>query len=264
VQPRHPEQTSDALGAAAVQLGPRVVALAAWLSKGLGLSAGKIARVLAHLGVAVTPGGVTQAVARAARRAAPTYAALIDGIQASPVVAPDETGWRVAGRRAWLWAFVGQGVVCYRIAAGRGFDDAAVVLGEGFAGVLERDGWAPYRKFTRAAPAARPGRAAGSGAARTRPGRVRPCHPRHGQGPVSPTRHTPRPKVRYRVMVAELVGDTATVVMETTGAGFHAAVGEPADGRLLAQHGVGGESHLLEHLAQLIADHPTGRHRHIR
>jgi hypothetical protein len=30
----------------------------------------------------------------------------------------------------------------------RGFQDAAAVLGEGYAGVLERDGWAPYRKFT--------------------------------------------------------------------------------------------------------------------
>jgi len=38
----------------------------------------------------------------------------------------------------------------YRIAAHRGYDDAKAVLGEGFAGVLERDGWAPYRKFTHA------------------------------------------------------------------------------------------------------------------
>jgi hypothetical protein len=29
---------------------------------------------------------------------------------------------------------------------------------------------------------------------------------------------------------------------------------------LRAEHGVGGPPHLLEHLAQLIADHPTGRH----
>jgi len=150
VQPRHPQQTSDALGAAAVQLGPRAVALAAWLSKGLGLPAGKIARLLGHLGVTVTPGGVVQAVARAARRAAPTYQALIEGVKASPVVAPDETGWRVGGRRAWLWAFAGQGITVYRIAAGRGFDDATAVLGAGYAGVLERDGWAPYRKFTAA------------------------------------------------------------------------------------------------------------------
>jgi len=93
---------------------------------------------------------VTQAVARAARRAQPTYRALIEGVRASPVVAPDETGWRVAGRKAWLWAFVGAGVTVYRIAPGRGFDDAAAVLGSDYAGVLERDGWAPYRRFTSA------------------------------------------------------------------------------------------------------------------
>jgi len=151
VQPRHPEQTSDALGAAGVQVGPRAVALAAWCSKGLGLSAGKVARLLGQLGLALTPGGVTQAVARAARRCQPTDAALVEGVRHSPVVAPDETGWRVGGRRAWLWAFAGQGITVYRIAAHRGFDDAKAVLGEGFAGVLERDGWAPYRKFTAAA-----------------------------------------------------------------------------------------------------------------
>src|SRR6266568_3196953 len=109
IQPRHPEQTSDALGAAGVQVGPRAVALAAWASKGLGLPAAKVARLLGQLGLKVTPGGVVQALHRAARRAAPTYQALVDGIQASPVVAPDETGWRVAGRRVWLWAFAGQG-----------------------------------------------------------------------------------------------------------------------------------------------------------
>jgi transposase len=151
VQPRHPEQTSDALGAAGVQVGPRAVALAVWASKGLGLPAAKVARLLGQLGLKVTPGGVVQVLHRAARRATPTYRALVDGIRASPVVAPDETGWRVAGHKAWLWAFAGQGVVVYRIAQGRGFGDAAVVLGEAFVGVLERDGWAPYRQFTTAA-----------------------------------------------------------------------------------------------------------------
>ena len=36
----------------------------------------------------------------------------------------------------------------YRIQPGRGFDEAAAVLGADFAGVLVRDGWAPYRRFT--------------------------------------------------------------------------------------------------------------------
>jgi transposase len=150
VQPHHPAQTSDALGAAGAQLGPRAVALASWLSKGLGISTGKIARLLAQLGIQVTAGGVGQAVARAARRAQPTYQALVAGVRASPVVAPDETGWRVGGRRAWLWAFVGEQVTVYRIAGGRGYQDAAQVLGADYAGVLERDGWAPYRRFAAA------------------------------------------------------------------------------------------------------------------
>jgi transposase len=147
VQPRRPNQTSDALGAAGAQLGPRAVALAAWLSKGLGVPAAKIARLLGQLGLRVTPGGVTAAVARAARRAQPTYQSLTAGVRASPVVAPDETGWRVGGGKAWLWAFVGDQVTVYRIACGRGYQDATEVLGEDYAGVLERDGWAPYRRF---------------------------------------------------------------------------------------------------------------------
>lgn len=133
VQPRHPEQTSDALGAAGVQLGPRAVALAVWLSKGLGLPAAKVARLLDQLGLQLTPGGVVQALHRAGRRAIQHgtrwWTASRPARSWRPVVASDETGWRVAGHRAWLWAFAGQGVVVYRIAQGRGFDDAKVVLG---------------------------------------------------------------------------------------------------------------------------------------
>jgi hypothetical protein len=80
---------------------------------------------------------------------------------------------------------------------------------------------------------------------------------------VSATRRT-RPPVRYRVTVTELVDDTATVVMDATGAGFHAAVGDLDHARLRAEHGIGGPPHLLEHLAQLIADNPTGPHNQTR
>src|SRR5438093_11430327 len=39
----------------------------------------------------------------------------------------------------------------YAIQPGRGFDQAAALLGAEFAGVLVRDGWAPYRQFEQAA-----------------------------------------------------------------------------------------------------------------
>ena len=44
IQGRHPEQTSDALGRAAVQLGPNVLGLATELKHDLGVSYGKVAR----------------------------------------------------------------------------------------------------------------------------------------------------------------------------------------------------------------------------
>jgi transposase len=149
-QGRHPFQTSDALGAAACMLGPRAVALASELNKELGLSAAKTARALARFGIEITAGGVVQAIARQARALEPTYQALIEGARASAAVAPDETGWRINGQKAWLWAFAGENITVYVIAEGRGYEHAAGVHGADFSGVLERDGWAPYRQFTAA------------------------------------------------------------------------------------------------------------------
>jgi transposase len=148
-QGRHPFQTSDALGAAGSMLGSRAVALATQLNKELGLSPQKTAKALARFGIQITAGGVVQAVARQARALEPTYGALIEAVRASAAVSPDETGWRVAGRKAWLSVFVGDGVTVYLI-AGRGYEDAERILGENFSGVLERDGWAPYRRFANA------------------------------------------------------------------------------------------------------------------
>jgi transposase len=152
VQSRHPLQTSDALGAGATQLGPQVVATTAHLHKECGLPLGKIARFYQqHFGLTVTPGGLVQALHRAARQAAPTYTALLDTVRQSAVVTSDETGWRVGGELHWLWVAATPSTTVYAIQPGRGFDEAAALLGADFAGVLVRDGWAPYRRFDQAA-----------------------------------------------------------------------------------------------------------------
>ena len=151
VQGRHPLQTSDALGAAGVQLGPNVAALTAELHTESGLPLGKTARVLrTRFGLHVTKGGLVRLLHRTADAAAPAYAALCEQVRRSPVVTPDETGWRVDAARHWLWAFATPETTVYSICAGRGFADAASVLGADFAGVLVRDGWAAYRGFEHA------------------------------------------------------------------------------------------------------------------
>lgn len=148
VQGRHPRQTSNALGAAASQVGPQVLGLAADLHKGMGLSLEKVSGLFDRaFGLSITRGGVCLGIQRLARVAAPTYHALVQQVRLAPAVAVDETGWKVAGLLEWLWVFVTAQVTVYAIQPGRGFEQAAAVLGEDFAGRLLRDGWAPYRKF---------------------------------------------------------------------------------------------------------------------
>ena len=144
-------QTSDALGAAGAQLGPNVAALVAELHTGMGLPLAKVSEHLkTKFGLDVTPGGLVHLLHRTARAAAPAYAALCEQVRHSPVVTPDETGWRVNALRHWLWAFATPETTVYAICDGRGFADAAAVLGPDFAGVLVRDGWVAYRGFKHA------------------------------------------------------------------------------------------------------------------
>ena len=151
VRGRDARQTSTATGAAASQVGPRALAWAAWLHTGLGVPFGKVATILGTgFGLAITPGGLVQALHRVAARSAPTYHALVTAVRESRVVAPDETGWKVGGRLWWLWVFVTREVTVYAIQPGRGYAQAAAILGPAYAGVLVRDGWAPYRKLSHA------------------------------------------------------------------------------------------------------------------
>jgi transposase len=151
VQGRHPLQTSDALGAASVHLGPRALTLAADLSKHIGTSFGKVRSIFrTTFCLSISRGGLSQALDRVGGTLAPTYQALVEQVQRSPVVAVDETGWKVGGYLLWLWAFVTPEITVYRIMDGRGYDEACEVLGHDFDGILLRDGWAPYRQFEEA------------------------------------------------------------------------------------------------------------------
>jgi transposase len=151
LQGRHERQTSDALGAASSQLGPRSVAMAVHLQKEMGLSYGRVQAVfLAAFGIEVTRGGLAHAIQRAARRLTPTYDGIVEALKTTRTITPDETGWRVNGESAWLWIFVGDHLVVYNIAVGRSFEDATLVLPADYAGQLVRDGWSAYLGYTEA------------------------------------------------------------------------------------------------------------------
>ena len=151
VQGRHTLQTSDALGAAASQLGPDLQATIVQLNKDAGLSHGKIQRLMKTVfGIELSRGGSVQAMLRTARRCAPVYQALVRAMPTQNAVTPDETGWRIGGLLAWLHVFVAQRITVYAIDRKRGVEVAASILGWNYAGALIHDGWAPYDGFGRA------------------------------------------------------------------------------------------------------------------
>ncbi len=151
VQGRDPRQTSDALGAAAVQVGPQALALAVKMNKGLGMPHGDVAAVLQDgFGLRVHRSTICRAVERVARRGEATWHALRDAARRSRVNAIDETGWNVEAQLRWLWVVVSEQVTFCDILPGRGFEQAAALLGADYDGWLTHDGWAVYYKFLRA------------------------------------------------------------------------------------------------------------------
>lgn len=142
---RHPLQVSQAAGAAGVHLGPRALSLAAELRHDLGLTVRKACRVLKHgFGLRVSPGGLTQALARVAERLEGAYEGLVPRLRASPAVYADETSWWVGGPGYWLWVFTTPRCTLYKIEGRRGQAVVDEVLGEGFQGVLVSDCLSSY------------------------------------------------------------------------------------------------------------------------
>jgi transposase len=145
VRSRHPEQTSQATGAAGVMVGPRAKALAADLKHRLGGSYGKVSETLKDaFGLQVCRSGWCQADQRLAETARPVYQELIEAVRRSSVAHADETGWRIGTLSAWLWVFANQEVTVYAIRDNRSSDVVVQILGKEFKGVLASDCFLAY------------------------------------------------------------------------------------------------------------------------
>jgi transposase len=148
VRSTHPVQVSVARGAAGTHLGTRVLALATFLNKHLGLPMRKTCRVLKQLGgLAISPGGLSQALDRVATRSEAAFDRLVAGLRHQPAVYVDETGWWLGGAGRWLWGFTTPERTVYRIDARRGRDVVLETLGEPFGGVLISDCLASYENL---------------------------------------------------------------------------------------------------------------------
>jgi transposase len=151
VQGRHELQTSDALGAAASQIGPEAQAAATVLHTQMGLSHGKVAAVFDTLfGIDLTRGASAQINLRAAARLEPDYQLILNDLPTSEQIAADETGWRIGGQPAWLHVWVGDRATAYGIDSQRSAAVLERVIGVDWDGILSHDGFASYGRFAEA------------------------------------------------------------------------------------------------------------------
>lgn len=148
IQGRHPLQTSDAIGAAAPQLGPDTQAMIALLKDKVGVSYGDVQTILKDFfDISLSWGGGAQIVLRAADRVEAAYRGIQVVMRRSRIVYPDETGWKVAGLLQWMWVFVARRATLFVIRPSRGYDVPEGILGSDWSGKMIHDGWSPYNRF---------------------------------------------------------------------------------------------------------------------
>jgi transposase len=134
---------------APVQYGPRIAAVIVYLYAGQFLSQQRTALALAELfGIPLSSGTVAALTARAARRLDGFTENVREQIAASDVAGFDETGFRVAGRLAWVHcARTGTyTLLMVHPRRGRQAIEAMGILPR-FAGIAVHDAWAPYDTY---------------------------------------------------------------------------------------------------------------------
>jgi transposase len=135
--------------AAPVQYGPRVSALAVYLTQDQLLPYQRTAKLLAQVGgIPLSPGNVHRAVKVAGVRLKPQEQAIRDALISAGVAHADETGMRVGTKLYWLHVLSTPALSAYFPHPKRGAEalDAFGLL-EHFVGILVHDHWSAYERY---------------------------------------------------------------------------------------------------------------------
>lgn len=140
---------SDALPGSVIGL--KLAIFSAFLHYFIGISLRNIQRVLKAVdGHVVTIGGLAHIWGRLANLLEGQYTQIAQEIKTARVVGGDETGWRIAGKLGWLWAFVTDNACIYLIEPFRNGKVVKRFLGKKFRGTLICDFWGAYNKIAAA------------------------------------------------------------------------------------------------------------------
>jgi len=130
-------------GAEQGAFGPRLRATVVTLAAAL-MSRRATAALLADVfGAKVSVGSVDNILKQAGELLASPWEAIRDAAQDAEVLHADETSWRRAGQRIWLWAALSATACCFRIDQTRARTAAKALLGD-FTGLLISDRYSVY------------------------------------------------------------------------------------------------------------------------
>jgi transposase len=125
--------------------GPRLTATLSFLSGVLHASKRGIEEfVETVLQAPLALGTISHLEQEVSRALAEAHCEAQQAIQAAASKNVDETGWKQAGTRCWLWGAATARVVCFVIHASRGAQGLAALLGQKIQGVVCSDRWSVY------------------------------------------------------------------------------------------------------------------------
>ena len=126
-------------------IGPRLAATMSYLGGRFHLSKRAVKEfVEAVFDVPVSLGTVSALEQQTSAALAAAHGQARDAVREAPVKNADETGWKVAGARRWLWTAATATVAYFVIHVHRGARGLRELLGEAIAGVVISDRWSAY------------------------------------------------------------------------------------------------------------------------
>ena len=126
--------------------GPRLQALVGLLTGGYRISKRNTVQLLWDcFGVEIALGSIKRLENDLSTALAQPVEAARDYVRAQPVVGMDETSWRQAGKKAWLWTAVTNLVIVFTIRFSRAGEVAKDLIGEDYGGVVGSDRWSGYK-----------------------------------------------------------------------------------------------------------------------
>jgi transposase len=129
-------------------LGLRLTLLSAFLHYALGMTTRNICTWLrTFCQFQVTPGGLVLNWQSLAEILIPVYEGLAKAARLSAVLNVDESGWRIAGRTAWIWCFTNATLAYYVLTPSRAAPVVKKVLGAFFQGILITDFFGAYNRI---------------------------------------------------------------------------------------------------------------------